>query len=127
MTNSGAVLDAIIALRNQFPGYTIDGIGPGPGDKVQASLDQIYCDALRHTHHFDMCNAWMDQCKFGKRFDRLHDTYTLKHEIEVLNPCRWVSHASLLIALQMRGIELKRNPDRPWAALIKVSRRPKVW
>ena len=113
------VITAVLALRKKFPGLTIDGLQLVPGDKAQDDIACVMEDALHHIKHIPLCICWLHGRTTRNTFNTNEDTYGYKHMIEALE-CDWVSHMSLLIAAQLEGMEMKQNPNRMWAALLKI-------
>ncbi len=123
-TNERDVIRAVSELRGRYPQLAVDGLQCAPKETCIASLEYIIEDALKHLDQVDECRRWLRSCPIRKTYNTLSDTYTYKHEVEAMTR-RWVSHSSMLIAIQLEGLEMKQNPSRMWAGLLKLgARRP---
>lgn len=123
-TNEYQVIRAVESLRRKYPQLTIDGLQCAPREDCTATIQDIVTDAIKHLDHIDACRRWLAACPQRKTFNTTVDTYTYKHEVEG-TARHWVSHASMIIAVEIEGFEMKPNPLRPWAGLLKLgARRP---
>ena len=118
---------AVNELLEKFPFLTVDGLQPDRYERTRKPVQSILIDAVHNREQIDHCLAWLKQCSHTKGFNRQHDTYRFKHEVE-RHIGEWVSHSSMLIAAQIAKLEMRHANDRPWAAELKLgAKRPGQW
>ena len=81
----------------------------------------LVAEAERFPDQVETCRAWLKACRVLKDFRAEQDTYNYKHEIETWSD-GWVSHLSLLVAVQIAGLDMEVNPAREWAGLLRLGR-----
>ena len=115
MMEVSKVLAAVESLKNKYPAMAVD--------KLEASkpqtVDEIAVDVFRNLAQVEECAAWLAACPQVKQFNRRYDTYSYKHEVE-RHVGHWVSHTSLLVAVELSDIDMEQDPTRTWAGLLKL-------
>lgn len=109
---------AVAALATRFPDLTVDGLRPTSGIAA-LPLANFVEDAIKYREHVTICVAWLSVCQKRETFRRHTDTYSYKHEVEA-DTGRWISHTAFLVAVELAGLEMKPNPERDWAGLLKL-------
>jgi len=110
---------AILKLHKKFPRMVVDGLNTDHYNPEPVPVEVIIADVLKHRGQIPSCMLWLDVCEKRKTFFRGADTYTYKHEIET-HIGLWFSHASLLTAVELSGVDMVSNPNRTWAGLLKL-------
>jgi len=118
---------AVNELLEKFPFLTVDGLQPDRYERTRKPVQSILIDAVHNREQIDHCLAWLELCSRTRGFNRQHDTYRFKHEVE-RHVGEWVSHSSMLIAAQIAKLEMRHANERPWAAELKLgAKRPGQW
>ena len=114
---------AVEELHRAHPLLSVDGLRPQHGTDP-TPLSAVIVDAENFPDQIEACMSWLAVCQRVKPYRTSHDTYRYKHEVEATIG-RWVSHTSFLVAVQLSGLRMEPNPDRPWAGLLPLGvRRP---
>lgn len=115
---------AVEALHIAHPLLNVDGLEPSDGGTQPTPLEVLVHEAERFPDQVEACMSWLAVCQRVRPYRATHDTYRYKHEVEA-TVGRWVSHTSFLVAVQLSGLRMEPNPDRPWAGLLPLGvRRP---
>lgn len=113
------ILDAVTALHAQFPRLQIDNLVPERVKSPRNTFEQFLSDALANRGQVVRCLEWLALRPRSKTWCKTRDTYEYKHEVERWTGS-WISHSSMLVAVQIAGLELRHNPDDPTTGLLKL-------
>ena len=120
MTDNDIAL-AVIELKAAHPEMGIDRLGPNAYHTAPDPVEEIISEALRNGDQVQDCLDWLKLCPVIKTTNLMTDTYGFKHEVERWKG-HWVSHTSLLVAVQMAGIPMRREG---WVGLLPLgAKRP---
>lgn len=115
---------AVTELRGEHSGFSVDGLTPLAFATEVPPIEAVIAEAERFPDQIEACMFWLATCQRVKPYRTTHDTYQYKHEVEAVIG-RWVSHTSFLVAVQLSGLRMIPNPDRPYAGLLQLGlRRP---
>lgn len=109
------VMAAVSRLKAKYPFMAVDKLessNPPP-------VDEVVVDVLRNLTQVEECAAWLSSCPKIKQYNQRYDTYNYKHEVE-RHTGHWISHTSLLVAIELAALDMTQDPTRPWAGLLKL-------
>ena len=109
------VAAAVGRLKAKYPLMAVDKL---QADEPQ-TVDEIVVDVFCNLSQVEECALWLAQCHPVARFNRRQDTYSYKHEVE-RHAGHWLSHTSLLVAIELAELDMIQDPTRPWAGLLKL-------
>lgn len=106
---------AVSSLKAKYPLMAVDKL---QADEPQ-TVDDITVDVFCNLSQVEECALWLAQCRRVAQFNRRQDNYSYKHEVERYAG-HWVSHTSLLVAIELAELDMTQDPSRPWAGLLKL-------
>lgn len=116
--------DAVSRLRDRYPHIGPHGLQPLGLWHNPLSLPHLHERAEAHRGSITVCRSWLRDCSHTKHITPRLDTYAYKHELENALGV-WVPHFAMLVAAELEGLDMRSNPDRPWAACLPLgTKRP---
>ena len=113
---------AVAALHKRFPDLTGHGLcHPTDVCTGEWTTADLIAEAERFPDQVKTCVKWLKKCLVLDGYRAEQDTYTYKHEVETWAD-EWIAHLSMLVAVQIVGLDMEVNPAREWAGLLKLGR-----
>lgn len=115
-----AIRHGVEALQKKHPKLSKDGLNGGP-----VPLEGLVEDTRSNSAAVEASLDWIKARRVVTTVRTTHDTYFYKHEVEA-EAGIWVPHLAFLVAVQLSGMPIQSNPDRPYAGHIPLgAKRPR--
>jgi len=114
--DADTIWGAVKSLKDKYPHMAVDRLESANPD----TADRIFADVVRNPSDVVACMEWLALCPRRNTYTLKFDTQQYKHEVELWRGGRWASHTSMMVAVELSGMDMKPDPARSWAGLLKL-------